>query len=315
MELENDVMQPEGGSSAAGDVEIKRPNFFLQILPLVVILFALILCFAVFYGIFGQDPNFENWQEVREIHDAWDPASGTAEPLLPNQGHPIPPHADGYSAIRNFMGTVFKGGFVIPFGMSLFVITLLISIERAITIFLATGRGNVDVFVKKVRMLLSRGDIDGAMAACDRQKGSVANVIRAGLLKYREVEKKTDMDKDQQKAAIQKELEEATTLELPMLEKNLVIIATIVSIGVLVGLAGTVLGMIKAFSALATAGAPDATALATGISEALINTALGITTSTVSLVLYNFFTSKIDGLTYAIDEAGYSIVQTFDSTH
>lgn len=312
--MENEVMQPGGGG--AGDVEIKRPNFFLQILPLVVIAFALILCFSMFYGVFGGDKNFAEWETVRAEHDAWLATDMTTpEPPIPSDGHPIAPGAEGYTGMRNFMGTVYKGGFVIPFGMALFVITFLIAVERAITIFLATGKGNVDVFVKRVRLLLAQGDIDGAMDACDTQKGSVANVIQAGLRKYKEVENKSDMDKDQKKAAISKELEEATTLELPMLEKNLVIIATIVSIGVLVGLVGTVLGMIKAFSALATAGAPDATALATGISEALINTALGITTSTVSIVLYNFFTSKIDSLTYAIDEAGYSIVQTFDTTH
>jgi len=91
----------------------------------------------------------------------------------------------------------------------------------------------------------------------------------------------------------------------------LTIIATIVSIATLVGLIGTVLGMIRAFAALATAGAPDAVALATGISEALVNTALGITNSTIATVMYNYFTSQIDDMLYRIDEAGYSIVQTF----
>ena len=110
-------------------------------------------------------------------------------------------------------------------------------------------------------------------------------------------------------------IEEATALEMPMLEQNLTIIATLVSIGTLMGLLGTVTGMIKAFSALATAGAPDQSQLANGISEALINTATGIATSTVAIVMYNVFTSKIDKLTYSIDEAGFSIVQTYASTH
>jgi biopolymer transport protein ExbB len=101
-----------------------------------------------------------------------------------------------------------------------------------------------------------------------------------------------------------------------MLEKNLVIISTIASISTLVGLIGTVLGMIKAFAALATAsGAPDATQLANGISEALINTALGITGSAIAIVAYNYFTSRIDELTYSIDEASYSIIQTYAAQH
>ena len=123
------------------------------------------------------------------------------------------------------------------------------------------------------------------------------------------------MEKDQKILAIQKEIEESTALELPMLEKNLVILSTIASVATLIGLLGTVFGMIKAFSALAQAGSPDAVALAEGISEALINTALGIATSALAIIAYNFFTSKIDELTYSIDEAGFSIIQTFASQH
>jgi biopolymer transport protein ExbB len=119
------------------------------------------------------------------------------------------------------------------------------------------------------------------------------------------------MDKEQKMAAIQKDLEEATSLELPMLSKNLVILSTCASIATLVGLIGTVLGMIKSFAALANAGAPDANALATGISEALINTALGITGSCFAIVFYNMFQTSIDRITYGIDEANFSILQTF----
>jgi biopolymer transport protein ExbB len=66
---------------------------------------------------------------------------------------------------------------------------------------------------------------------------------------------------------------------------------------------------------LATAGAPDSVALANGISEALINTALGIGTAAVSMIFYNVFTVQIDKISASIDEMGYSIVQTFSATH
>src|SRR5690606_11792178 len=111
------------------------------------------------------------------------------------------------------------------------------------------------------------------------------------------------------------EIEEATALEMPMLEKNMTVIATLVSLGTLVGLLGTVTGMIKAFAALGTGGAPNSAQLANGISEALVNTATGIATSALAVIMYNVFTSKIDKLTYSIDEAGFSIVQTYASTH
>ena len=110
---------------------------------------------------------------------------------------------------------------------------------------------------------------------------------------------------------IHKEIEEATSLEMPMLEKHMTILSTLVSLGTLAGLLGTVMGMITAFGALATAGTPDQAALANGISEALINTATGISTSALAIVTYNFFTSKIDTLTYSIDEAGTAIVNTY----
>jgi biopolymer transport protein ExbB len=73
--------------------------------------------------------------------------------------------------------------------------------------------------------------------------------------------------------------------------------------------------MIKAFAALASSGTPDATALSNGISEALINTAIGITGSALAIIAYNYFTSKIDELTYSIDEAGFSIISTFAAQH
>jgi biopolymer transport protein ExbB len=187
-------------------------------------------------------------------------------------------------------------------------------IERFVTIASAKGKGNVSDFVHKIRLNLAGGKIQESIAECDKQKGSVAAVIKAGLNKYVDMQKNTTYDKEQKITAIQKDIEEATQLEMPMLQKNLVIISTLASVSTLVGLLGTVFGMIKAFAALAQAGAPDATALANGISEALINTAFGIGSSAIAIILYNYFTNKIDALTYGIDEAGFSIVNTFSAT-
>lgn len=224
----------------------------------------------------------------------------------PENGHPLP---------GNYFGMVYKGGYVVPVLMGLFLMVVVFSFERFFVINKAAGKGNVDAFVKKIQTFLSSGNIDAAMAECDKQQGSVANVIKSGLKKYREMEVEQNMDTDQKCLAIQKDIEEATALEMPMLEQNLTVIATLVSIGTLMGLLGTVTGMIKAFAALSTAGTPDQAQLANGISEALINTATGIATSALAIVMYNLFTSKIDKLTYSIDEAGFSIVQTYASTH
>ncbi len=219
--------------------------------------------------------------------------------------HPLP---------GNYLGIVYKGGIIVPLLISLLLMVLTFGIERLLIIAKAKGKGNIKNFIRTIRYLLSQQNIDKAVQECDGQRGSIANVVKAGLLKYKEMEKNQSLDHDNKIVAIQKDIEETTQLEMPMLEKNLVIIATIASIATLMGLLGTVLGMIKAFAALATAGAPDAVALANGISEALINTALGIGTSALAIILYNYFTNRIDSLTYNIDEAGYSIVQTFAAT-
>ena len=215
----------------------------------------------------------------------------------------------------NYLGMVFHAGVIVPILLGLFLMVFVFSIERFIVIGKASGTGNVGNFVRKVQSLLKTGNIDSAIAECDKQKGSVANVIKAGLLKYKDAQSTPGLDSEKAVLAIQKEIEETTALEMPMLEKNLNVLATLVSIGTLSGLLGTVTGMIKAFSALATGGAPDSAKLANGISEALINTATGIACSTFAIVFYNILTAKIDKLTYSIDEAGFSIVQTYAANH
>lgn len=223
--------------------------------------------------------------------------------------HPI------QEGVGHVLGLVYKGGFIVPILLSLVLMSITFSIERFLTINKAQGTSSAEAFVRKVQSHLNSNNVDAAIQECDKQKGSVANVVRAALIKYKEMEAKKDMDTDHKILAIQKELEEATTLELPMLEKNLVIIATMASVSTLIALLGTVIGMIKAFSALGTGGAPDSVGLANGISEALINTALGIGNSAVAIIMYNVFTTKIDKITFTIDEAGYSIVQTFAEKH
>jgi len=265
----------------------------------------------------------------------------------------------------NFLGIIYKGGFIVPLLMTAIIVLLTFTFERLITIEIARGgpigyamfklllrivtfilalfgffallfgnyilgailivaagivfgvvslilkKYDAGAFLRNLRNLLAVDKIEDAIAECDKQKGSIANVARATLSKYRELQNDTNLVKEQRVLALQKEFDEAATLEAPMLSKNLVFLSTIASLAVLIGLLGTVFGMIRAFAALAQAGAPDALALATGISEALINTAFGIGGSAGAIILYNYFSSVIDGMTFKIDEAGFSIVETF----
>ncbi len=210
----------------------------------------------------------------------------------------------------NYLGVAYKGGVLVPVGIGLLLITIVMSIERFITLGKASGKISMEAFVQQIETLIEQDRIDEALALCDKQRGTLGNVVRETLIRLKLVRDDKALTKEQKIAAVQKAVEESLALELPMLEKHMTVIATIVSIGTLVGLIGTVLGMIRAFAALATSGAPDAVALATGISEALVNTALGITTSTLSTIAYNYFTSRIDDIVYRVDEAGFLVTQT-----
>lgn len=215
----------------------------------------------------------------------------------------------------NGLGTMYQGGFVVPILLATLLTLVCFVVERVLTIFKAKGKMEGGEFVRKVQYHLANKDINSAIAECDKQAGSVGNVMRSGLGKYHEMSGNHELDTDQKVLTIQKEIEEATALELPMLEKNLVFLSTIASCATLLGLFGTVMGMIRSFAAMAQAGAPDATALAGGISEALINTALGISTSFVAIISYNFFTTIIDGITYGIDESGFTLTQSFAANY
>lgn len=211
---------------------------------------------------------------------------------------------------------VYEGGIVVPILIANFLIVLVFAIERMMTISKATGTGNNDEFIRKVQYHLANKNVDAALAECDKQKGSVGNVMKAGLRKYKEMITNTELDTEQKVVSIQKEVEEATALELPMLEKNLVFLSTIASVATLLGLFGTVLGMIRSFSKLGDEGGGDAAReLSRGISEALYNTALGIGTSALAIIMYNVFTTKIDGITYGIDESGFTLTQSFASLY
>jgi biopolymer transport protein ExbB len=255
-----------------------------SIFAAVVIPLEIVIAFLIYYLVLGNPANFENGD--------------------PN-GHPL----EG-----NWLGVIYKGRAVVAILIALLMMTLTFGIERLITISSATGRGSIRRFVSKIRSLIATNNIGQAIQECDRQRGSVANVVKAGLVKYSELSRNNELEPEKKVLLVQKDIEETTQLEMPMLERNLVIIATIASIATLMGLLGTVTGMIAAFRAIATSGAPDAVALSNGISEALINTALGIGTSALAIIFYNFFTSKIDALTYGIDEASYSIIQNFTAS-
>ena len=217
---------------------------------------------------------------------------------------------------KNAFNRIYEGGIIVPLLIGMFLMVITFSIERYLTIRKALGNGTISDFIRRVQYHLANRNVDAALSECDKQRGSVANVMKAGLRRYKEMISNTELNTEQKVIAIQKEVEEATALELPMLQKNLVFLSTITSVGTLVALLGTVMGMIRSFAALGEEGGAGAAGnLAVGISEALYNTALGIGTSAVALIMYNVFTTKIDAITYGIDESGFTLTQSFASLY
>ena len=215
----------------------------------------------------------------------------------------------------NLLGTVYKGGFVVGLILTLLFTVICLGFERFFGIKAASGKMNLAKFTSQVKAAVKAQKFDEAKALCDKMQGSVANVVLASINMYQAVENEPNLKKAAKIAKIQQAHEEATQLEMPTLQMNMPMVATIVSLGTLTALFGTVLGMIGSFQALSAGGGADSMALSAGISEALVNTASGILTSWVATVVYNFFSNKIDKLTYALDEIGFTIAATYDSTH
>ncbi len=209
------------------------------------------------------------------------------------------------------MHNVYEGGALVVVLIAVLLMLISFVIERFFSLAKAKGTSSVQVFFKKFIVLVQKGDWDGALAACDKQRGSTANVLRAGIDAFREVESNPQYDPEKKIGAVQAGIEEANALEGPLLERNLIAMSTIASIATMVGLLGTTIGMIRAFAATGNVegGVIDATALATGISEALVNTAGGLVSGILGIFFYNYFVNKVDSFNYVTDEASFETIQ------
>ena len=166
----------------------------------------------------------------------------------------------GHALQGNYLGIIYKGGFIVPILMTCVLVLIIFVVERLITLSRVKGKGRLNVFVHKLQTLLAEDKIEEALEACDKQKGSLANVMKAGLLSIVTFSKIKSFQKTRKSIQSRDHMRSPGT-QLPMLSKNMIVFSTLASISVLIGLIGTVLGMIRAFGALAQSGAPDALAL------------------------------------------------------
>jgi biopolymer transport protein ExbB len=257
---------------------MKKNSLFVTI----VTISAVVAAFLIYYMILGDASHFAN-----------------AEKTTPKE--------------HDFFGLAYTGGIIVPFLITLTIMAFTFIIERFLALGKAKGKRDLQQFLTGLEKQLDAGNVDAAIDSCNQQRGTVANIVRAGLDRFNQVKNDGTLDTERKIAEIKKSIEEATSIETPLLERNLVGLSTIASISTMVGLLGTVLGMIRSFQALGASGAASATGLAIGISEALVNTALGIFGAIVAIIFYNFFTNKVDGFVYMIDEAALNLVESLQT--
>jgi biopolymer transport protein ExbB len=184
---------------------------------------------------------------------------------------------------------VIKGGPIMAPILLCSVIALAIVVERCLS--LRRNRILRYDILQRIEELLRDRKIPEATTLCKRYPSSMTRILLAAILNH-----------DKTRQDIKEIIEDAGRHEIPVLERYLTVLGTIASIAVLLGLLGTILGMIKTFNAIAALGYGHPEALAGGISEALIATAAGLAVAIPTLVLYNFFTSKVDAVVIEMEK-------------
>jgi len=204
---------------------------------------------------------------------------------------------------------IYKGGPLVAGLAFLSVLVVAFALERIWVINQATGKIKPDKFLEMIREKLGKADVEGVRSLCDRQRGSVGRVVKQGIERYEILKGK--LDEQRLKIELDLTLKEAGAMEGAVLERNMIPIATIGSISTMMGLLGTVIGMIRAFSAISARGEGAkvaSTQLAQGIAEALVNTAGGLFVAIIAIVCYNYFLSRLDRINFVMNESSNDLV-------
>jgi biopolymer transport protein ExbB len=198
----------------------------------------------------------------------------------------------------NFFEIFLKGGYVMWLILACSVLGLSVVIDRFLV--LRKAKINVPAFMVRLRGLIKKKDINGAVSVCMEEQSPIANIVRKGLKKYK-------YGHDRVKDAI----ENAGKQEIIIMEKGLSILATVAGIAPLLGFLGTVTGMITAFMTIEDlAGSANPSDLAGGIWEALITTAFGLIVGIFALAFYNYFLSKVKRLVGDMETVANDVVDT-----
>jgi biopolymer transport protein ExbB len=177
------------------------------------------------------------------------------------------------------------------------IIAFAVAVER----FFMLRRAKIDTrkFMAVMRAVLKQNRTSEAIRLCDRTPSPIARILKAGILKH-----------GRTRAEIREAIEDAGRLEIPRLERYLGVLATVASVSLLFGLLGTVQGMILAFEQIQVkAGAYTPSDLAQGIGNALITTAAGLIVAIPTLIAYNYFVARVEGMILDMEISSSELVE------
>jgi biopolymer transport protein ExbB len=177
------------------------------------------------------------------------------------------------------------------------LLSFTIFIERLL--HLRRSEINTNIFIINLRKLINQGDIIEAITHCEETPGTISNIVKAGLLKH-----------NRSQEQIENAMEMSGLIEVAQLEKNAKILSIIAHIAPLIGLLGTVLGFIQAFSEMRMSGLVDisATRIGEAMEYALVTTAAGLVVAIPSVIAYNYIVSRIEGFILEIQTTSSEIV-------
>jgi len=192
-----------------------------------------------------------------------------------------------------------QGGWVMWPLLAISIVSIGFIGER-IYIILFKSKVNTNQLMAKVRKALLARDLRTSMQVCEKYKGPVAAILKAGILKY-----------GSPRAEVEKTIENSALHELARLERGLAVLASASNIAPIIGFLGTVVGMIASFDAIASQGLNNPALVAKGISVALITTAGGLIVAVITLPFYNFFTSRIAVFVREMETSANILLETF----
>jgi biopolymer transport protein ExbB len=213
---------------------------------------------------------------------------------------------------KPMMNTIVRGGPIVMVLYFLLILTLALTGERIYYIIWASrGRATKDQLMKKILPMLEKNQYDEAMDACIKHKGAIGRLVGTVINRYKLIGDSAsahDLYKDLIEVA-----EETSAIEQAMIERNFIAVATIGSIANLMGLLGTVIGMINSFSAISFGQVTKQThvLLAQGISQALVSAAGGLVVAILAVIFYNYFTSRSDRFNLQLGEVSGEVLKIF----